>query len=263
MSAIPAELVEAVVRAARRLHQSVAEVPLTAVAEEAGISRRTLLRRLSGGRAALDAAVAERGIDLGRKLPVRERAIAAAAKLIGTHGLGALTLDAVAETADCSVPSLHTVFGGRDGLLTAVFDHFGPLREIELLAKTLPDTVEDRVLALYSVFVEAFDREPKVLPALFADLFARPDGPASRLLKERMPRLLRGLGTLFSSQTGTRNDVPLPVVIQLVAGPLILHMLMRPTLANMAQGELPSVPDVAAVFAKAILQGLPSLARDR
>ncbi|SRR5579875_727050 len=256
MSTVPPELVDAAIRAARQRHQSVAETPIAAVAEEAGVSRRTLLRRLGGTRAALDAALEERGIDPGRKPTVRERAISAAAKLISAQGLGTVTLDAVAEAAECSVPGLHAVFGGRDGLLIAVFDQFGPLREIEKLAETLPEDIEGRVLALYRVLIEAFGREPRVLPALFADLLARPDGPASRMLKERMPRLLHGLGTLLASRVGKSSEVPVPLLIQLLAGPMILHLLMRPTLSDAMDGELPTLQEAAVSFANALLHGL-------
>ncbi|HZE17813.1 MAG TPA: TetR/AcrR family transcriptional regulator, partial [Mycobacterium sp.] len=45
------ELVDAALRAAEKLARDVADVPVVAIAAEAGISRSTLLRRLGGSRA--------------------------------------------------------------------------------------------------------------------------------------------------------------------------------------------------------------------
>src|SRR5438046_10737997 len=84
--------------AARQRDQPVGEVPLVAIAKAADMSRSTLLRRI-GNRAALDEACRQAGIDPGNRVPVRDRAVTAAAELITKHGLGALTLEATAVSA--------------------------------------------------------------------------------------------------------------------------------------------------------------------
>lgn len=66
---VPSELVEAALRAAEKLAKDVADVPVVAIAAEAGMSRSTLLRRLGGSRAALDAAVRAAGVDPGGQPP--------------------------------------------------------------------------------------------------------------------------------------------------------------------------------------------------
>src|SRR5262245_62388288 len=110
------DVVAAALRAAEKLGKDVADVPVTMIAAEAGISRSTLLRRFGGSRTALNDAVRAAGVDPGGSPPVRDRAIDAAAELISESGLAAATLEAVATRAGCSVYSLHTVFGGRDKL---------------------------------------------------------------------------------------------------------------------------------------------------
>jgi hypothetical protein len=54
---IPPELVSAAIAEAERRGEEVADVPLSALASAAGISRSTLLRRIGGSRRALDDAV--------------------------------------------------------------------------------------------------------------------------------------------------------------------------------------------------------------
>lgn len=249
------ELIEAAVAAARRRDQPVAEVPLAEIAKAAGISRSTLLRRI-GARARLDEAVRAAGIDPGSRTPVRERAVTAAARLLADHGLGALTLEAVADAADCVVPSLHVAFGNRDGLLAAVFDRYGPAPALEQLAADRPDGLEDTIRRIYHILTAAFSREPAVLPALFADLLARPDGPASRLVRATLPSLVVPLDALLTPhvRAGRLRALPLPLLVQLLVGPLVSHMLTRPALQAAMPTELPSLDETQAIFTEAFLR---------
>jgi AcrR family transcriptional regulator len=250
------DLVEAALTAARERGQDVAEVPLTAVAAAAGISRSTLLRRLGGTRAALDQAVRQAGIDPGGRPPVRERAITAAALLIAGNGLGAVTLDAVATAADCSLPSLHAVFDRRDGLLAAVFDRYGPVPDLEALAADPPADLEELVREIYRAMVLAFGQEPRVLPAIFADVFGRPGGPGSRMMQATLPRMVTSLRALLMAhvQAGRLRPLPFPLLVQLLLGPIATHMLLRPVLEPALGSELPTLAETCDVFTEAFLR---------
>jgi AraC-like DNA-binding protein len=57
--AVPWDLVAAAIRAAERCGKDVADVPLSTIAQVAGISRSTLARRLQGSRRALDVTAVE------------------------------------------------------------------------------------------------------------------------------------------------------------------------------------------------------------
>ncbi|MGP4029914.1 TetR/AcrR family transcriptional regulator [Actinomadura sp. 3N407] len=255
---VDAQLVAAAVGVAQQRGQAVADVPLTAIAKAAGISRSTLLRRLNGTRAALDEAIRAAGIDPGGRPPVRERAIEAAGYLISERGLGAVTLDAVAEAADCSLPSLHSIFQGRDGLLAAVFDRFSPVLDVEALAMTPPDRIEDTIHEIYQALITAFGQEPRVMPALFADVLARPTGPARQVLEQATPRMLHSIERLLAAemQAGRLRQLPLPLLIQLMIGPLVLHMLLRPVLETSIGRQLPTVEESCQVFTAAFLRSV-------
>lgn len=232
-----------------------AEVPLVAIAKAAGMSRSTLLRRI-GNRAALDEACRQAGIDPGSRVPVRDRAVTAAAELITKHGLGAFTLEAVADTARCAVPSLYAVFGNRDSLLAAVFTHYGPLPDLQQLAADPPAHIEETVRRIHRTLAAVFTREPRVMPALFADLLARPNGPASRLVHTMLPAMVVPLNALLTPHVhaGRLRALPLPLLVQLLLGPLLAHLLTRSAIQAVLSADLGSLDEVCDTFAAAFLR---------
>ena len=182
---VPSDVINEAVRSAERLGRDVADVPIAVIAHALGVSRSTLLRQIGGSRRALDDAVRDFGIDPGGRPPVRIRAVDAAAQLIGVGGVGSVTLEAIAEHAQCSVPSLYATFGGRDELLRAVCDQFIP--DIDITA-ALTDSgavsLADRVRAVYQTLARACSHEPRVLSAVLAEALGRPSGPSAGMLIE-------------------------------------------------------------------------------
>jgi AcrR family transcriptional regulator len=251
------DLVDAALRAARMLGKDVADVPVIAIAREAGISRSTLIRRLGGSRAALDDAVRAAGVDPGGQAPVRTRALDAAANLISTSGLASATLEAIADQAHCSVHSLYATFGGRDELLRAVFERHSPLLDIEDFFDGDQGDLRMTVRRLYGLIAEILDRGPRVTPALLAEALARPDSPAvQNLLRHNAPRLLAALGGWLTGevQAGRLRDLPLPLLIQQLVAPIAIHMLLRPISPQIPGIEMPDLDTVCDTFTDTFLR---------
>lgn len=245
------ELVQAALRAAEKRGTDVADVPVLAIAREAGISRSTLLRRLGGTRAALDEAVRAVGVDPGGQLPVRARALGAAAALISESGLAAATLEAIAARADCAAHSLYMAFGSRDELLRIVFEHHSPIPDLEDVLDTATDDLAATVRRLYEALATALGREPRVAPAILAEVFARPTSPTVQTLAQHaIPRMLEVLGTWLNTQVqrGRIRDSPTPLLIQQLMGPMLLHMLGRPALSAAAVIDVPDMDTTCEAF---------------
>lgn len=241
------ELVQAALRAAEKRGKDVADVPVLAIAREAGISRSTLLRRLGGTRAALDEAVRAAGVDPGGQMPVRARALTAAAALISESGLAAATLEAIATRADCVVHSLYMTFGSRDELVRILFERHSPIPDFEDALDAAGDDLSATAQSLYQALATALGREPRVAPAILAELFARPASPTVQSLAQHAtPRMLEVLGAWLNSQVqrGRIRDQPTPLLIQQFMGPMVIHMLTRPALSTLAVIELPDLDTV-------------------
>ncbi len=256
---VPADVVEAALRAAEALGRDVADVPLIAIAREAGISRSTLVRRLNGTRQPLDDAVRAAGVEPGGRPPVRERAVLAAASLISDRGLATVTLEAVAARADCSVHSLYAVFGGRDELLRRVFDRYSPILDLDEAISDPHAELGQTVHRIYRLLTEAFSREPRVAPAMLAEALARPTEAAVQALMEyHVPRMLAGVGQWLAGEVaaGRIRDLPLPLLIQQMLAPIGVHTMVRPAVASIPAVELPQLDQACAVFADAFLRAV-------
>ena len=210
-------------------------------------------------RETLGPAVRAAGFDPGGQVPVRLRALDAAAALISTSGLAAATLEAIAARAECSVHSLYAVFGGRDELLRAVFERHSPLLYIEDFLATPPSDLPTAVRRLYGLIADALTREPRVGPALLAEVMARPDGSTfQNLLQHNAPRLLASLGAWLTGhvQAGHIRDLPLPLLIQQLVAPVAIHMLVRPVIPAVPGFEQPDTDAACDLFAEAFLRAV-------
>ena len=256
---VPAEIVEAVLRVARAQGIAVAEVPLRDIATEAGISRSTLIRRLGGTRQALDQALIAAGVDLGAQKPVRERAIEAAASLISELGLPAVTLERVAQSAQCSVHSLYAVFGGRDDLLHAVYNRYSPILDVEAVLADTGDDLETAVRRIYRLLAEVIDREPRVLPAMLAELLARPsDEGVQTVFEYAAPRMFDSIGRWLTAQiaAGRIRDIPPILLVQQMTSPIVWHFLLRPAVSRLTDAGLPTADEAIETFAQNFLRAI-------
>ena len=260
---VPSDLVAAAIRAAQQCGRPVADVPLSTLAETAGVSRSTLLRRIGGSRRVLDEAVRRAGVDPGGQ-PVRERAIEAGARLISERGLAAVTLESVAGAANCSMPSLHAIFGTRDRLFAAIYERYSPLTDLVSLFADPPASLEPTVAGFYRAMAVGLSRQPQVAPAMVADLLANRHGPMARIFAEHFPRALSSIGGWLQQQVaaGRIRDIPIPLLMEQLIGPLIAHLLLRHA-TGQSKWEMPDLHHVCATFTAMFIDAVAPQGRPR
>lgn len=259
---MPAEFIRAAVEAAAESGRDVADVSVAEIARAAGVSRSTLLRRLGGTRAPLDMAVAATGIALGGRAPVRERAVEATGWLLDEQDLASVTMEAIADRAECSTDSLYAVSGSRDALLLATFERFSPLHAItEWLGQDhggLRETVE----GFYRVVVDGLVARPQVLPAFAAQVFARgglSDPGVHTVVHSGSPRIFMMIGGWMTSEVAAGNirELPLPLLLQTLGGPILFHAITRPMItAELHMLELPDVEQSITTLADNFLRAV-------
>ncbi|ONH25418.1 TetR/AcrR family transcriptional regulator [Pseudofrankia asymbiotica] len=249
---MPADLVDVAIQASADLGKDVAEVSVVEIARRAGISRTTLLRRLGGTRGPLDDAVRAAGVDPGGQPPVRQRAIEAGGRLVAEQGLGALTLEAVASAADCSVYSLYAVFGGRLGLLQAIFKRYRPTLDLD--DASLGPDLTAAVTEIYRQLARGLTREPAIMPAVLAAILTHPHDPAAA---EMITGILP-LSPLFRVRdwlviqihAGRIRDIPSVLLLQQMIAPLVVHVLLRPFAARTPRLEAPELDRACVILAE-------------
>ena len=148
---------------------------------------------------------------------------------------------------------------GRERALQALYQmEMSALRPEDAL-DTATDDLTATVRRLYQALAAALSREPRVAPAILAEVFARPASPTVQALSQHaVPRMLDVLGAWLNAQVqrGRIRDLPMPLLIQQLMGPMVMHMLFRPALDTLAVVELPDLDttctELAANFVRAL-----------
>jgi AcrR family transcriptional regulator len=169
-----------------------------------------------------------------------------------------MTLEAVATAADCSVHSLYATFVGRDGLLSAVYESYTPLFDIEALLERPDQSLEQTVYGIYRAFAAGLSREPRVAPMMLADAFVRPDGAAGQLVQRFFPRAVDSVGGWLAAEiaAGRIRRLPVALLLHQLLGPLVLHLLSGPLIARHLGPDKPDLDEACAMFAAAFVQAV-------
>ena len=259
---IPAPILDAVTLVAAERGVPVSALSVDEIAAALGMSRMTLYRRI-GSRKALHEALRAGGHDPGEEPDAAERALAAASALIREGGVAALTLEAVAARAGCALPTIYARFGGRTGLLMAVFERHSPvLRVKEALADV--DAGDEAALhcvvsRAYAVIYDTFTSEQAMLRALLVEALRDPDGEVGQFVATRyLPSVMTHIMPWVARHIARGVIRPLPLVLvgQQFAAPLVMHIATRGLVVASGVFELPDPGTVcdamAAMFCRAV-----------
>ena len=214
---------ERIVRTARGLFGRGERPTVDQLAQAAGVSKASFYRAF-GSRSEL-----LKALDLGPEPESTDRILEAARRLIGEHGLNALSMDALADASGVSRATLYRLFPGKPALFTALLRTYSPLEPVANLINSRradpPDVLMPEVARLiYRV------ASPQIgfLRALFFEV-ARTSPDADDAIRELLARILGSAGSYVVEQMSEgrlRTMHPL-IALQSFVGPIFFHVITR------------------------------------
>ena len=194
------------------------------LAATAGVAVRTLYR-LFGSRQTL---LREAGC--AREPSARQRILDAALDQVGRQGLSELSMDELAATARVSRATLYRLFPGKSALFGELIRVFSPWELVADIIDAMPDGhPEDVMPAVAQAIAEAMQGRVGVLLGVVFELL-QGDPDTAEGMRESMARGLPDLVVYLSNhmQAGRLRPMPPVLAIQLLAGPIVVHLLTRP-----------------------------------
>ena len=203
------------------------------LAAAAGVSRATFYRTFETREALLEA------LDFQPEPDAGDRILEAALKLVGAHGLNALSMDELAIQSGVSRATLYRLFPGKTALFTSLVHRYSPLDPVTELMASRPDDPPEVLMpeiarTVFRTFYGAGESRVGVLRALFFELSS-----LSPVAAEVTRDAIRGLvGSVVLYLMGHMRDGRLRqmhplLALQSFVGPIFFHLITRPVAEQM------------------------------
>jgi AcrR family transcriptional regulator len=224
-----------VLAAARQACANERQPTMQEMAAAAGVAVRTLYR-LFGSR---DALLREAGCT--PEPSARQRILDAALDQVGRQGLAELSMDNLAATAEVSRATLYRLFPGKSALFGELIRAFSPWEPVADVIDAMPEGhPEDVIPAVAQAIANAMQGRVGVLLRMVFELLQR-DPDTAEGMRESMARGLPDLlGYLTNQmQAGRLRQMQPVLAIQLLAGPIVVHLLTRPLAEALTGSQTP------------------------
>ncbi len=198
------------------------------LAAAAGVSRATFYRTFETREALLEA------LDLQPEPGARERILDVGLKLVGAHGLTALSMDDLAVQAGVSRATLYRLFPGKPALFTSLVHAYSPLDPVGNLLSTRrgepPEVLMPEIATtVYRAFYGAGESRLGILRALFFEIssLAPDNAEAAQDVIRAMVGSLAGY-VMEHMQAGRLRQMHPVLALQSFVGPIFFHLMTRP-----------------------------------
>ena len=203
------------------------------IAEAAGVSRTTFYRSFPSRRALLAA------LDVQPEPEAREKVLEAALVMVGANGLGALSMDDLAERAGVSRATLYRLFPGKPALFAGLLHAYSPLEPVSKLATEMRDEPPEVLMpeiarAIFRTIYGPRAPQLGLLRSIFFEVTSMtPDaGDAARDLVTAVLGSVGGY-VIEQMQAGRLRRMHPLLALQSFVGPIFFHLLTRPLAERM------------------------------
>jgi AcrR family transcriptional regulator len=225
-------------------------------AQAAGVSRTSFYRAFESRAALLEA------LGLAPTPAARERILRLALEMVGTRGLGPLSMDELADRAGVSRATLYRLFPGKPALFTALVHAYTPLDPViavldEKHAEPPMVVMPEVARSIYRTVVGGAEDRTGLMRALFAEVtsLARDAEEATRDAIVKVVRALTGYVLAQMAAGRLRQMHPL-LALQSFVGPIFFHLMTRRAaeeVLGIEMDEEQAVTELAEAWLRAML----------
>jgi TetR/AcrR family transcriptional regulator of autoinduction and epiphytic fitness len=232
------------------------------LAAAAGVSRATFYRAFETREALLEA------LDLQPEPGARDRILEVALKLVGAHGLTALSMDDLAIQADVSRATLYRLFPGKPALFTSLVHAYSPLDAVRDLLETRrsepPEALMPEIArTVYRTFFSDGESRVGILRAIFFEISSlTPD--AAEAAQDALRSVVGSFAiyVMENMQAGRLRPMHPVLALQSFVGPVMFHLLTR-SLAEQSLGLHIDGEQAVTELAECWLRAMTPKERDR
>lgn len=203
----------------------------------AGVSRATFYRTVRSREDLF------RELDVEPEPDLRPAILEAAAGLLARDGLARLSMDELAAQAGVSRARLYRLYPGKAALFAELVRTFSPIEVMIETMRRLAGEPPERAMPelAVSIWRAVSSHLGVVRPLLFEVASLGPD-VRETILGETAPRVLGSLGGYLLEQMAAGRLRPMHplLAVQAFAGPIIVHVLLRPVVTEGLGFELDS-----------------------
>jgi AcrR family transcriptional regulator len=223
--------------------------------QAAGVSKTSFYRAFGSRAALLDA------LGLSPVPAARDRILRRALEMVGATGLGALSMDDLADRAGVSRATLYRLFPGKPALFTALVHAYSPLDPVIAVVDAHqhepPEVVMPEVArAVYRTVVGGEEDRTGLMRALFAEVSSlEPD--AEEATRDAIVKVVGTLaGYLLAQMAAGRLRQMHPLLaMQSFVGPIFFHLMTRKaaaTVLGVEMDEEKAVTELAEIWLRAM-----------